>query len=561
MVATMIFAVVIVAVLVVTGRMELKVTNLCVDTQRRIRINRWGLARRARDWDRLVEIQADESIANLPLAVDLDLFGHASLMQLLCTAQTEEGISTLVRWLVEPSDPPEVRRRQRVCEKLAPSLDWRQELQRHCIAIGDHADQTRRFKSWAQESAPIKLPSPVRKYVLSLRLLAPLVLACFVVYPAAATVVTAVLLLINVALTVAYSGAIHTFFRKILVTSEAHCHSYLSDTFSHLSNSDELRATMPDVVSACHVAVAEFKRLERILRLESISSNPMTVWFFYIPLQFVLLWDLQLFMHAEAWRKVSGGEAPRWFDLLGEVETLCSLASLSYEQPGWQFPELIDSNVPTFVAKDLGHPLLPDRSRVANDIRLGPPGRLQLITGSNMGGKSTLLRAIGVNAVLAQAGAPCCCQSLKMSPLKVMTSMRVLDSLSDSTSMFMAQLLNLKRIVDQLRSTGDGEQGRPLMYLFDEILNGTNTSDRRLAVESLVGYLLGCRAIGAMTTHDLEIARESKHRGSFETHYLAHQLAGDQTNPMIKYDYKLRPGVAPRSNAMLLLRLLGLPEE
>ncbi len=143
--------------------------------------------------------------------------------------------------------------------------------------------------------------------------------------------------------------------------------------------------------------------------------------------------------------------------------------------------------------------------------------------------------------------------------LTVMTSMRVSDSLSDSTSLFMAQLLQMKTIVDHLRRQQDGSKGNLVMYLFDEILNGTNTTDRRRAVEELVGYLLRCRAIGAMTTHDLEIATQSKYKDAFQTYYLAHQLEESGENPELKFDYKLREGVSPSSNAMLLMRLLGIP--
>jgi DNA mismatch repair ATPase MutS len=361
-------------------------------------------------------------------------------------------------------------------------------------------------------------------------------------------------------LTVAFSGQIHSFFRGILNVPQAQPYSYLSDTFAHVSDASEVRQLLPETSAACEQAVRNLKRLERILLLESVGGNPFTTAFVYIPLQFLLLWDLQVYVAASDWREASGENLELWFQSLGEVEATCSLASLGFEQPTWVYPDVGESNAETFTSQGLGHPLLPDQSRIVNDVQIGPSGSLLLITGSNMGGKSTLLRAVGLNVVLAQAGAPCCCRTLKMPLLTVMTSMRVSDSLSDSTSLFMAQLLQMKTIVDHLRNQQDGSKGTLVMYLFDEILNGTNTTDRRRAVEELVGYLLRCRAIGAMTTHDLEIATQSKHKDAFQTYYLAHQLEESGENPELKFDYKLRQGVSPSSNAMLLVRLLGIPK-
>lgn len=523
-------------------------------------INRCGIARRARDWEKLPEQDVQDSLADSPLAIDLDLFGHASLMQLVCTAETRTGIDALSRWLVPPSAPEEIHQRQNVVRTLAPELSWRQELQRLCRVIAESTTQTQRLIHWGQEPPTLQLPTLVRWYALGLRLLLPVTLAVFLIHAAAASVMLAILVLANFLLTVGYSGQIHSFFREILHVPKSQPFSYLSDTFTHVRDSRETQQVLPETADTSAQAVTDLKRLERVLLLESIGGNPLTTAFIYIPLQFLLLWDLQMYMAAFDWQQATGKNLKHWFESLGEIEAICSLASLGFEQPNWVYPDVGQVTTETFASTGLGHPLLTDQSRIVNDVQIGPSGSLLLITGSNMGGKSTLLRAVGLNAVLAQAGAPCCCRSLQMPPLRVMTSMRVSDSLSDSTSLFMAQLLQMKTIVDYLRATQDGRTGVLMMYLFDEILNGTNTTDRRQAVEELVGYLLSCRAIGAMTTHDLEIATQSKYKAAFQTYYLAHQLheAGEQ--PQLQFDYKLRRGVSPTSNAMLLVRLLGIPK-
>jgi hypothetical protein len=542
-----------------------------------IHINRQGIARRRRDWDSLAEIAVSAEAAELPLAVDLDLFGKASLMQLICTAETEQGVSTLVRWLIDPSsakdsgvqDPPplSLRVRQHVCMALAPLVRWRQELQRRCGLIGAGAARLRQLQQWGSDAAPGRLPSWVRGYVTALPLLAVAGVGVMWIDVGLGGSLLVALVAINIALTIGYSGGIHSHFRRILVTPDAPSFHLLSETFAQIAGRDELREWCPRLTERCQQAVVALRRLERILALESISRHALSSVLVYLPLQLLLLWDLRVYERACQWRAESGTQLPDWFALLGEVEALSSLACLSFEQPGWQFPELATGAVgeppaPQFAAEGLGHPLLPDRSRVTNDVTVGPPGSLLLVTGSNMGGKSTLLRAIGLNAVLAQAGAPCCCSKVTMSPLRVMTSMRVADSLSDAKSFFVAQLLTLKEIVDEVtRQQQPGFDGPRVMYLLDEILNGTNTTERRIAVEGLVGYLLGCQAIGVMTTHDLEIATASRHRASYRTYYLSHQLGPSAVEPELTFDYKLRPGVSPSSNALVLVRMLGLPSE
>ncbi len=540
--------------------LELRCRCAIAIAESRVWINRCGIARRERDWETLPERDVDDAVADSPLSIDLDLFGHTSLIQWLCTAETEQGISTLARWLFQPSTAAQIHRRQQAAKALAPALLWRQELQRRCLAIAETSQQTQRLIEWGTAESTIRLPQFVRWYVLGLRLLLPIMLAMYLFRPDVATVMLAALLLANFSLTIAYSGEIHSFYRGIFGVRDARPFSYLSATFAHVRDSRELRQVMPEICDECEQAVHQLKRLEQVLFLESIGGNPFTTAFVYIPLQFLLLWDLQVYVAIYAWHHQSGERLASWFQMLGEVEATSALASVSFEQPTWVYPEVGVSSEDRLTSAGLGHPLLPDESRVVNDVTIGPSGSMLLITGSNMGGKSTLLRAVGLNVVLAQAGAACCCRQLTMPLLTVMTSMRVSDSLSDSTSLFMAQLLQIKRIVDHLRAQQDGSQGALVLYLFDEILNGTNTTDRRRAVEELVGYLLRCRAIGAMSTHDLEIATQSRYKDTFQTYYLAHQLEESEEGPELKFDYKLREGVAPSSNAMLLVRLLGIPK-
>jgi DNA mismatch repair ATPase MutS len=204
----------------------------------------------------------------------------------------------------------------------------------------------------------------------------------------------------------------------------------------------------------------------------------------------------------------------------------------------------------------LAHPLLPGVTRVGNDVTVGPPGTLLLVTGSNMSGKSTLLRAIGLNVVLAQAGAPVCAHSLTMPPVELRTSIRLADSLERGVSLFMAELERLKEIVVAAR---DDTRPRRLLYLLDEILHGTNTAERLIAARAVLGHLLRAGAIGAVTTHDLTLAADGALATASVPVHFTEQVTGDGTGPgTMTFDYRLRPGLATSTNALKLLALVGL---
>jgi DNA mismatch repair ATPase MutS len=300
------------------------------------------------------------------------------------------------------------------------------------------------------------------------------------------------------------------------------------------------------------------RRLQRIVVLARIRHSPMLFIFVYLPLQIVLLYDFHILSLLEAWQTEFGVHARAWFRALGQFEALASLAALAHDNPAWSMPQ-VDASEKGFQASALGHPLLPAGSRVANDVELGPPGSFLLVTGSNMSGKSTLLRAIGVSAVLAQSGAPVCAGQLKMPPLALATSMRLRDSLESGVSFYMAELLRLKQIVDQARHA-EPRKGRLLLYLLDEVLMGTNSRERHIAVERVMEHLLRHDTIGAISTHDLELATSPRLAAACRCVHFRETLHGEQAEQVMTFDYRLRPGVATTSNALKLLEIVGLGE-
>jgi DNA mismatch repair ATPase MutS len=300
-------------------------------------------------------------------------------------------------------------------------------------------------------------------------------------------------------------------------------------------------------------AAAELARLGGIVRWAEARYSPMA----YMFLQLFLLWDFHVLAALERWQRDSGAHARDWLAALGEIEALGALATLGYENPDWCMPELADGGPAVIEGREVGHPLLADEVRVHNDVTVGPAGHFLLITGSNMSGKSTLLRAIGTNVVLAQAGGPVCARAFRLPVVELWTSIRIDDSLEAGISLFMAELRRLKRIVDAARAPG---RDRPLLYLLDEMLHGTNTAERRIAARTVLGHLVRAAAIGAVTTHDLTMADDRSLDDVAARVHFTERFERRDGAMVMTFDYRLRPGLATSANALKLLDLVGLGE-
>jgi len=295
--------------------------------------------------------------------------------------------------------------------------------------------------------------------------------------------------------------------------------------------------------------------MRRLMRILGFAELRASAGIFHFLIQALTLWDFHVFFALDRWRREVGRGVRGWMDAAGELDALSAFAHVRQDNPGWCLPRVHqagDSAAREMRAVSLAHPLIPDDRRVANDVVVGPPGTVLLITGSNMSGKSTLLRAIGLNAVLAQAGAPACAAALSMPAADVETSVRVQDSLEHGLSYFMAALARLKGVLDRARQP-DAE--RVVLYLLDEILQGTNTAERGVAVRGVTRLLLDAGAIGVMTTHDLRLASETPLDTAARLGHFTEIL--DEHGGMT-FDYQLRPGLATSRNALRLMRLIGL---
>jgi hypothetical protein len=462
-------------------------------------------------------------------ANDLDLYGEGGLYELLSMARTPIGQATLSAWLEAPATPDVVRGRQEAVAELAPALDLRHDLALGATELRDDVREEA-LMAWAARApsglaAGVTGPWPfaaafVAGWTITFRLRAP----------------TAEIL----------AG----------VDRRADELAALARLMAHVEGrafqSPSLRALVEALRSQGAPPSRRIARLRRLVDLAEGRRNQ-----FAALMMGAVQATAQLALAIEAWRRDSGAAVQRWMAAVGELEALSSLATFHFEHPTFPFPTVTQTVVdpmgppPIFDAEGLGHPLIASDRRVVNDLRVGGPLRLMLVSGSNMSGKSTLLRTLGINVALAQAGAPVRAQRLTLSPLAVGTSMRVHDSLQAGRSRFYAELTRLKKIMDR------AGLAPPLLFLLDEILHGTNSHDRRIGAEGLIRGLVDRGAAGIVTTHDLALAEmtgaEALGARATNVHFEDHLEDG-----VMRFDFRMKPGVVRKSNAIALMRAVGL---
>jgi len=528
------------------------------DRLRRIAtLNDQAIARLRREWDALPRSPGGADVdPSHPYAADLEVTGERSLLRLCTGVTTRPGMDTLTRWLLEPAPAGKVADRQVAVAELAPMLDFRQELTATgLVARGADSTPVDRLVAWAEEGGTV-----VPRWLVWASWILPLLslglVAAHLARLTAAPWWGLPLLAAWVALR-RRTDALHRTMDRI-GTGAGRLGRY-GQLLGHLSRLEPeaplLRRIREAVREGEHDADDELRRLQR--RADWSEMRRSDLW--HLLLQLFLLWDVHVVRSMERWRRRVGSHAREWLDALGRTEALCALAALKADHPDWCFPELRRESE-RLVAEDLGHPLLSGERCVRNDVEVGPPGTFLFVTGSNMAGKSTLLRALGLNAVLARAGGPACARSLRMPPLRVRTSMRVKESLTEGVSYFMAELRRVRRVVEAARDPG-GSRGERVLYLLDEPLQGTNEAERRVAVQTILRHLLRTSAVGALATHDLRLhATELLDRAARPVHLEGAVEEGEE-GPVLSFDYRLRPGLATSSNALALLEAVGLGED
>ena len=493
-------------------------------------------------------------------ARDIDVVGPGSLVQRMDVTHTTRGEAALAAWLGAPADAATIAARQACVRELAERLDFRETLET-AAALAPAA----RKRSGA--GAPEKLdPEPFLAFALMPRVfakrgwlvpllfvlpiitLASVVLASLGIVPAFVWMgPVLVTLLVNFATAREVKAALD------LVAARRGFGEAFAEMFAALERepfvAPELLAMRDKAVVAGELPSQHLRVLDRWAGFAELRSQfPV-----HLALNNVLLWDLQCLLRLERWADRAGSKAGIWFETLGNFEALASLATLAHQDPSACFPEITEPGTP-FVAEGLVHPLLSPQKRVANEVQLGGPGTALVVTGSNMAGKSTLLRAVGLNIALALAGGPVTASSLRVPSVRLRASMRADDSLQSGASYFHAELTKLRSVVE------NADDGPPIFFLLDELLRGTNASARHLGARAIVMHLIARGGCGLVATHDVALAAlEAELDGKVtNAHFTDVIRAGEMV-----FDYRLRPGVVRTSNALRLLRMAGIevPDE
>jgi predicted ATPase len=532
------------------------------------------VARNRREWDQLPALSSEKAslIPVSDLSRDLDLLGDRSLYRWLSLSMTSSGAEKLGQWLLEWSDHQTILERQRAVRELARDRGWRMRFYETACNYQNPGGGPEGIVAWAESDDHFTK----RPWLLWLTRTAPAVflfgplciLISKIVENEVGQTVGLVCMLVgaglNFLLTMSIIGPIHDIFIRIgAANRELQSLQELLACIQALpAESELLQRLKEDCNGRDHSAQTALRSLQRIMSLAGMQRSAL-MFIPYLLLQVSVLWDIRVLLLLERWKAKYGRFARGWLDSIGQAEVLCAVAAVSDENPDWTYPELttkaecVAQNRQLLAANGVAHPLLKDSSRVPNDVSIAPEQPLLLVTGSNMAGKSTLLRSIGVNAVMARTGSPVCARFWRSSSMDLASSIRVQDSLQDGVSFFMAELKRLRSVVDYAREQ-EHTHGRQMLVLLDEILQGTNSRERQIAVEHVLKRLVEFGCLVITSTHDLELASNSSIQSiSQVVHFREHFEMRDGKQRM-RFDYKMHPGVTPTTNALKLLEMVGL---
>ena len=523
-----------------------------------IGINIDGIHRIKREWNKLGEPSCPEEFRVTPEAKDLNVVGHASLLKLIGTVESSFGNQIIFSWLFDKNpNLKEIKMRQESVAELADKIDLRQSVQLASRKVEEKGVEVEKFIEWCNE-APWLLSS--KSIIWSVWSLSGLTLASALAHLTGLTEypIWLAFVALNIAFSFYYYSKVDAIFNSIS-KREKDLSSYI-ELFRLVEAKEFKSEGLQHIVSAMKIgnggtySSVILESLKNIIAYSDIRFSPMA----YFIVQSITLWNFHVVYLLERWKVKFSPNIQKLIASSSEFEATCSLASLKFENPKWTFPQFHENGSKLIEAKNLGHPLLHDDIRVGNDVVFGTPETFLFVTGSNMAGKSTFLRSIGVNALLAQAGSVVCAESLSLPLVDVVTSIQVEDSIEDGVSFFMAELQRLKLIVD--RAAENSSDNRITLYLLDEILRGTNSFDRRSAVRIILNKLLQLNTIGAVTTHDLELANSGDLLSASEPVHFVEQVTSDE-NHIMEFDYKMHKGISKTTNALKLLAAIGLCEE
>jgi hypothetical protein len=514
-------------------------------------IKQTHVARMSLDWEGLPPPLAAVPRPDRPVELDLDLTGERALHRLLDTCVSREGSQRLRDWLVTTDpDPDQSVQRQVLVRELVPLAVFRDKLHLYARLVSrghfrrwdgarvqqwlEHLPPGQNLDGWRQGLTALALTNIV---LFFLSLLTP--------FPAVWRVTLAVYALLYLWRAQQLGGLFKTAFALSDPLQD------LKAVFEYLESyryGPALRSLCAPFLDSEHRPSVHLRRVTRVLGAASVRHNP----YFWLMLSLVVPWDLYVAHWLERRRVALVALLPQWLDVWFELEALCALANLGYLNPAYTFPVLTPVGArPVFEARALGHPLIPDDERICNDFTLGQPGNMALITGSNMSGKSTFLRTLGINLCLTYAGSPVNAEMLCTVPLRLFTCIRVTDSVTDGISYFYAEVKRLKALLTALET----DQRFPLCFLIDEIFRGTNNRERLIGSRAYIRTLVTYQGVGVLSTHDLELVQLADEIPSITNYHFEETIAGGR----MSFDYRLRAGPSPTTNALKIMAMEGLP--
>ncbi|HEY0059021.1 MAG TPA: MutS family DNA mismatch repair protein [Flavisolibacter sp.] len=479
-------------------------------------------------------------------AGDLDVLGNRSLFQYINRGATEQGRAWMAQNLLYGLGADKVVERKAAVEEMAEALVWRQQFSAHALQVPVTVKTEERIEAWlTSEDQPFE--GEVWRWFVpaySVVALGSAVAAIAGYIPG--SVFSLIFLIYFVFASFQSKKVLRLYAHLSRIVPEAETFSRLIRLIEEAPfRSGLFKSLQQDIAPAQGKAWGEINSLKGILGRFDLRLNMLLFLF----LNSFLLWDVRQARALARWKRRNKTLPQNWFRAIAETEVLISIGTLHFNQPSWSFPEAVQ-NYCVLEGKGIGHPLLPSNQRVTSDFSLEGRGRIALITGSNMAGKSTFLRSLGVNLVLAQMGAPVCAQQFRYSPMKLMSSMRIADDLSENTSTFYAELKKLRAIIDEVATR------RPLFILLDEILRGTNSLDRHAGTEALMRQLIAEETVAVLATHDVALAALSEETEErIQNYHFDVQVADDDE---LYFDYKLKTGVCQSLNAAILMRKIGI---
>ncbi len=479
---------------------------------------------------------------------DLDIFGPASLYQFVNRAATPAGRQLLAAWLNGPAKKDEILSRQTAVRELAEKNDWRLDLQaRLLFALKEETQQLMHLVTYLK--LPVKLNNALYLQWYS-RLLPVIVIlgGILSIYFAEARYATVLLLVFNNRLTSSKSEEIKK--ADLIVGRIGEGLKNYARVFEEIEQAEwqsDLAKKM-----ALKITQAQGKPVSQKIKQLSVLINRLNQRLNFVVnlvLNALLLWNIKQVLAIEDWKRNNHQDLQAAFEAVAGFEALISLVSLQINNPDWCMPEIAEGDGYTLTAVNIAHPLIKSATRVANSYELNNTRKVDIITGSNMAGKSTFLRTLGINTVLALAGAPVCAQSMQVSVMQLFSYMRIKDSLNESTSTFKAELDRLQMLLEAVKTRSD------IFFLIDEMLRGTNSVDKYLGSKAVIEQLIARRGVGLVATHDLQLAQlEQQYPGYVRNFYFDIQVHDGE----MLFDYKLKPGECKTFNASLLLERIGI---